>query len=209
MKSFLIFIAILTLLSYTEQKAYKVPVYAWVSGPGNATDEELRVHFTDLKGKGIDGLMYNGGQNADAYRRIGKIAKQTGLEFHAWIPTLMQRENPKLKPEWYVVNGLGESTWDKPAYVNYYKVLCPNHEEVYEFLAEIYGAVAEVDDVDGIHLDYTRFPDVILGKGLWSKYGLVMDREYPQTIIAIAINVSLISKPKREMILIALKTPHR
>jgi hypothetical protein len=29
-------------------------------------------------------------------------------------------------------------------------------------------------------LDYIRFPDVILARGLWDKYGLVMDREYPE-----------------------------
>ena len=35
-------------------------------------------------------------------------------------------------------------------------------------------------EIDGIHLDYIRFPDVILAEGLWDKYGLVMDREYPE-----------------------------
>jgi hypothetical protein len=44
----------------------------------------------------------------------------------------------------------------------------------------MYAAVADVPEVDGIHLDYIRFPDVILARGLWEKYGLVMDREYPQ-----------------------------
>ena len=47
-------------------------------------------------------------------------------------------------------------------------------------MANMYGTIADVPEVDGIHLDYIRFPDVILGKGLWKKYGLVMDREYPQ-----------------------------
>jgi uncharacterized lipoprotein YddW (UPF0748 family) len=31
-----------------------------------------------------------------------------------------------------------------------------------------------------IHLDYIRFPDVVLPEGLWSDYGIVQDREYPQ-----------------------------
>jgi hypothetical protein len=51
---------------------------------------------------------------------------------------------------------------------------------VYAFLADLYGRVAEVEEVDGIHLDFIRFPDVILARGLWDKYGLVMDREFPQ-----------------------------
>ncbi len=102
------------------------------------------------------------------------------MEFHAWIPTMVQGINPKLKKEWYAINGLGESAYDKPAYVEHYKFLCPNREEVYQYLAEMYGRIADVPEVDAIHLDYIRFPDVILAKGLWKKYGLVMDREFPQ-----------------------------
>jgi hypothetical protein len=103
-----------------------------------------------------------------------------GMEFHTWIPTMVQGNNPKLDPDLYGVSGLGESAFDKPPYVGYYKFLCPNREEVYQFLAELYGSIADLDVVDGIHLDYIRFPDVILAEGLWDKYGLVMDREYPQ-----------------------------
>jgi len=31
-----------------------------------------------------------------------------------------------------------------------------------------------------VHLDYVRHADVILPVGLWSRYGLVQDREYPE-----------------------------
>ncbi len=157
-----------------------VTSYAWLSGPGNDSDLELEEYFSDLKRKGIDGLMYSAGQDPATYARVGKIAKKAGLEFHSWIPTMMQRSNPALEKEWYAINGLGESAYDKPAYVDYYKFLCPSHEEVYLFLENMYGKVADVPEVDGIHLDYIRFPDVILAEGLWQKYGLVMDREYPQ-----------------------------
>ena len=179
MKNLLIILSAILLFSCNQAQEYKIPVYGWLAGPGKSTDQELKDQFTDLKNKGIDGLMYNGGQDPETYRRVGKIAKEAGLEFHTWIPTMLQRENPKLKPEWYAINGKGESAFDKPAYVDYYKFLCPNHEEVYQFLAEMYEAVADVPEVDGIHLDYIRFPDVILARGLWDKYGLVMDREYP------------------------------
>ncbi len=174
-------IAIITLSCQpkTEPEAYKVPVYAWLGGPGKATDQEITEQFTTLKNHGIDGLMYNGGQNPETYKRVGKIAKAVGLEFNTWIPTMLQG-GAEIKKEWYAINGKGESTYDKPPYVNYYKFICPNHEEVYGFLAGMYGAVADVPEVDGIHLDYIRFPDVILARGLWDKYGLVMDKEYPE-----------------------------
>jgi len=157
-----------------------VPVYAWLSGPRNKTDLELTDQFTDYKNKGIIGLMYSGGQDPETYRRVGGIAKELGLEFHTWIPTMMQRNNSELDPDLYAINGKGESAFDKPAYVDYYNFLCPNREEVYSFLEDLYGSIADLDEVDGIHLDYIRFPDVILAEGLWEKYGLVMDREYPE-----------------------------
>ena len=158
----------------------KVPVYAWMGGPGEASDSAIAADFLDLKNKGVIGLMYNGGHDPETYRRVGGIAKEAGLEFHTWIPTMIQAENPKLDPDLYGVNGLGESAFDKPAYADYYKFLCPIREEVYGFLADLYGSIADLEEVDGIHLDYIRFPDVILAEGLWAKYNLVMDREYPQ-----------------------------
>lgn len=157
----------------------KIPCYAWMGGPGKATDQEIESKFADLKQKGIDVLMYNGGQNPDTYRRVGKIAKKVGLGFHTWIPTMVQHHKPEIKPEWYAINGKGESAYDKPAYVSHYHFMCPSRQGVYDFLANMYGAIAEVEEVDAIHLDYIRFPDVILARGLWDKYGLVMDREYP------------------------------
>ncbi|MDC6365113.1 MULTISPECIES: hypothetical protein [Flavobacteriaceae] len=179
MRRFLLLMVCVISLVACEEKS-KIPVYAWMGGPGEATDEELFANFSDLKEKGIDGLMYNGGHDPEIYRRVGKQAKKADLEFHAWIPTMVQGENPKLKKEWYAINGLGESAFEKPAYVPHYTFLSPCYDGVYNFLADLYGSVAEVDEVDGVHLDYIRFPDVILARGLWDKYGLVMDKEYPQ-----------------------------
>jgi hypothetical protein len=177
----LIYFAMLVLLiSCTPDPQTKIPCYAWTGGPREATDAQLRAQFTDLKLKGIDGLMYSAGQQPENYQRVGKIAKEAGLKFYTWIPTLIQGVNPKLKPEWYAINGRGESAYEKPAYADHYKFVCPNREEVYQFLADMYGQIADLPEVDGIHLDFIRFPDVILAPGLWKKYGLVMDREFPQ-----------------------------
>ncbi|MBP8790034.1 MAG: hypothetical protein KBH01_01235 [Breznakibacter sp.] len=179
-KLFLMMMLSVLALAGCQKPATKIPCYAWASGPGQATDAEIKALFEDWKAKGIDGLLYSGGQQPENYARVGKIAKAAGLEFQAWIPTMVQGGNPKLTADLYAVNGKGESAFDKPAYVDYYKFLCPNREEVFTFLSEMYGAVAAVPEIDGIHLDYIRFPDVILARGLWDKYGLVMDREYPQ-----------------------------
>jgi uncharacterized lipoprotein YddW (UPF0748 family) len=159
----------------------KVPCYAWLGGPGKATDSELKSEFKDLRKKGVDGLMYSAGRDPEVYKRVAKIAKDAGLEFQAWIPTLTQNNNPEMKPEWYAINGIGESAYDKPTYgAGHYHFLCPDRPEVCNYLEELYGKIADIPEVDGVHLDFIRFPDVILAKGLWKKYGLVMDREYPQ-----------------------------
>ena len=177
-----IFILILIpfLACQNSNEVSKIKVYGWLGGPGDATDTELKEQFSDLKDRGIDGLMYNGGQDPATYQRVGKIVKEVGMEFHAWIPTMVQPLKPGLDSAWYGVNGKGESALIKPAYVDYYKFLCPNYEGVFNYLSEMYIEVAKVEEIDGVHLDYIRFPDVILARGLWDKYGLVMDREYPE-----------------------------
>lgn len=180
MKKLIALALFFVMVSCTTHHEAKIKCYAWLDGPGKASDMELKTRFNDLKSKGIDGLMYSAGQNPEVYKRVGRIAKVAGLEFHPWIPTLIQGVNAKLKPEWYAVNGRGESAFDKPAYADHYKFVCPDREEVYQFLAEMYGQIADIPEVDGIHLDFIRFPDVILAPGLWKKYGLVMDREFPQ-----------------------------
>ena len=180
MKKLIYFLLILIAFSSCQDDRSKISVYAWESGPRNKTDKELVREFKDLRKKGIDGLMYNGGQDPAVYERVGTLAKKTGLEFHAWIPTMIQSKEGLLDTNLYGVNGLGQSAWSHPAFVEYYKFLCPEREEVYDFLENMYSKVADIPEVDGIHLDYIRFPDVILARGLWDKYGLVMDREYPQ-----------------------------
>jgi len=167
------------LMSCSTKQSTKVPCFAWIGGPGEATDAELSENFKDLKEKGIDGLMYNGGHDPAVYQRVGKIAKEAGLEFHTWIPTMVQGRDKNIPAELYAVNGNGESAYDKPAFVDHYTFLCPNKDEVYQFLSNLYVSIAQLPEVDGVHLDYIRFPDVILAKGLWEKYDLVMDKEYP------------------------------
>lgn len=176
--------AILFLIACTSSKKNtkstesKIPVYAWVSDLNALPDAELKAKFEFYKNKGIDVLMYHGGHDPVTYQRVGKIAKETGLGLDAWIPTMVQNKTPEISSNWYAVNRNGESALEKPAYVAYYIFLCPSKEGVYHYLETMYDKIAQVKDVDAIHLDYIRFPDVILARGLWKKYGLVMDKEY-------------------------------
>lgn len=69
----------------------------------------------------------------------------------------------------YAVNRKGESAYSVQAYVPYYKCLCPNQEGTAEFLLNLYGKVADIPEVDYIHLDYIRYVDVILARGTLGK----------------------------------------
>ena len=180
MKNLIILFVLFMLASCAVPDGEKITVYVWTTGKGKSSTKEISKEFKDLKKKGVDGILYSAGHNPETYRVAGKVAKELELEFHAWIPTMIQPGNPVNDPSLYAINGLGESAFEKPAYIPRYKFLCPNREQVYHFLETLYGGVADIPEVDGIHLDFIRFPDVILARGLWEKYDLVMDREYPQ-----------------------------
>ena len=98
---------------------------------------------------GISGVMFEG-YNENIYR----LCKEAGLEAHYWKWTMNRRELLNKHPDWYAVNSTGESCHDKPAYVDYYRFLCPNHQGVAEYLAEDYVKEAHKPYVDGVHLDY-------------------------------------------------------
>lgn len=164
------------LIACGNNQPTKVKAYGWQGEGGNTTEQTLQEDFGKWKSHGIDGICYNAGHDIEKHRRAAKVAKTNNMEYHAWIPAMLQGG---MDSTLYAVNRLGQSAYDTQAYVSYYKFLCPNHEEVYEFLSSLYGSVADIPEVDYIHLDYIRFVDVILARGLWDKYGLVMNEEYP------------------------------
>lgn len=154
----------------------KVKAYGWQGEGENTTEQTLETDFSKWKSNGLDGICYNAGHDVEKHRRAAKVAKANGMEYHAWIPAMLQGG---MDSTLYGVNRLGQSAYHTQAYVSYYKFLCPNKEEVYQFLSSLYGKVADIPEVDYVHLDYIRFVDVILARGLWAKYGLVMNEEYP------------------------------
>ena len=72
MNKLLAVFALFVLVSCGTKSTTKVPCFAWLGGPGEATDIELKANFTDLKEKGIDGLMYNGGHDPEVYQRTSR-----------------------------------------------------------------------------------------------------------------------------------------
>jgi len=153
--------------------------WAWAHGGRDWTPEEWCSRFAQLRAAGIGGVLASGGDT----EVLATAAHAEGLQFHRWIWTLNRSGDRWVKanhPEWFTVSRNGDSSLDKPPYVGYYQWLCPTREPVREYLSGIVEQTAREPGVDGVHLDYVRHSDVILPVGLWSKYNLVQDREYPE-----------------------------
>jgi len=110
------------------------------------------------------------------------LAHNEGLEVHAWMWSMILNNKKLVKehPDWFSVNRKGEYAHTHPAYVDYYKFMCPCHPEVRNFVKSNVEALANVEGLDGIHLDYIRQPDVILAEALQPNYNIKQDKEYPE-----------------------------
>ena len=80
-------------------------------------------------------------------------------------------------PEWYAVNRNGDNSLDYRAYVDYYQWLSPFHPEAREHIINNAKKIMEVNRIQSVHLDYVRYPDVILGADLQPKYNIIQDKE--------------------------------
>ncbi len=152
--------------------------WAWVNGDFDSI-EPWKPQFDRWRAAGIDAILMRTGEVEELERFI-PAASAAGLETHAWISTLMRRGLEADHPEWYAVNRKGESTATHPPYVEYYRFLCPCREPVRRHLAEHVASLSAIENLGSVHLDYIRYPDVILPRSLWEKYDLVQDREHPE-----------------------------
>lgn len=151
----------------------------WTWG-GYNPNENWDSTFTEMKRVGFDGFLMSG--DVKAFEHIVPIAKKHGIEVHAWVWSLNAPNEELIKnhPDWFSVNRLGHSLVDSQAYVGYYKFLCPIIPEAREWVKDNYRRLCQIDGITGVSLDYHRYVDVILPKGLWAGYGIVQDKEYAQ-----------------------------
>jgi hypothetical protein len=157
------------------KKRKKLKNWVWTNPNQKDTDDDLNSRYASYKESGITGIFFE----ADSERHF-RSAKSHGLETHRWIWTFNRAELIATHPEWYSKNRNGDSCADKPPYVNYYRWLCPSREEVQQYLEATVNDILDKDYVDGIHLDYVRYCDVILPVNLWSKYNIEQTKELPQ-----------------------------
>lgn len=169
--------------------------WLWFRPFSNISVDQRKRLLAKIKSVGIDAILpevYNSWEarfvskrlpsSSDWLEQLLPLAKEAGLEVHAWMWSMPCNIDQihKDHPDWFAVNGKGESTVNKPAYVDYYKFMCPNREGVQNFVRGTVEELSQYSELDGIHLDYIRLPDVILAETLQPKYNIVQDREYPE-----------------------------
>ncbi len=169
--------------------------WIWMRPSSEKSDDDFKSEFADIRSMGIEAVLpqiYASNKalfNIEGYEtetplleRLIPLAHEAGLQIHAWMWT-MPCNNPRIiseHPDWYAVNRKNEPAHAHLAYVDYYKFLCPRKTDVREFVQHRVKALANISDLDGIHLDYVRLPDVILAEALQPNYNIVQDQEYPE-----------------------------
>jgi len=151
--------------------------WVWINPDEKDKEADLTKRYARFYEAGIRGIFFEN----DSEKHF-RAAKAQRLEAHRWMWTMNRGEKSLLEahPEWYSINRKGESCADKPPYVGYYRWLCPSKPEVHQYLENDVKNILSKDYVDGIHLDYVRFCDVILPVNLWSDYKIEQTRELPE-----------------------------
>ena len=151
--------------------------WVWIRPNEKDKEADLQKLYKRFYDAGVRGVFFE--RDSEMHYRTAKAQK---LEAHRWMWTLNRGEKSLLQshPEWYSKNRKGESCADKPPYVGYYRWLCPSREEVAQYLEADVKQILSKDYIDGIHLDYVRFCDVILPVNLWDTYKIEQTKELPE-----------------------------
>jgi hypothetical protein len=149
--------------------------WVWINPQNTDNEEELVARYKKYHDAGIAGIFFE----ADSEKHF-KAAKAQGLEAHRWMWIMNRGDALKAHPEWAAVNRNGISCAVHPPYVGYYRWMCPSLPEVADFLEKDVKNTLSKDYVDGIHMDYIRYSDVILAVNLWAMYGIEQTQELPE-----------------------------
>jgi len=158
----------------------KLKNWAWVhpvetSGKPEEAESWKKL-LANLKKWEIDAVLLLT-QSDSIIEMVLPLSKEAGLELHSWIVAMnwSDKETMTAHPDWYVVNGNGESSVDKPAYVDDYNWLCPANPEVRDFMKKRVSDLCKHEGLAGVHLDYIRYPDVVLAPFHRPKYNIPQD----------------------------------
>ena len=129
---------------------------------------------------GISEILVGG--SPEVLTKIIPIAKSKNIKVHGWMWTVNRPGDTiaNKNPEWYAVNRNGQNSLEYRAYVNYYQWLSPFHPEARKHIINNAKKIMDIEGIESVHLDYVRYPDVILGADLQPKYNIVQETELPE-----------------------------
>lgn len=189
-------------------KPFVFDYWLWCRPNASESEQKLNAMFQGYKEAGVRGVFFE-----NYSKKHFQLAKENGLEAHRWMWTMNRGEKELLEkhPEYYAVSRSGKSCANNPPYVGYYRFLSPSHPDVPKYLEEKAREQLEMEDVDGLHLDYIRYPDVILPVNLWQNYNLDQSTELPDFDFCYSqfskdaflketgINIDLVERPDQSL----------
>jgi uncharacterized lipoprotein YddW (UPF0748 family) len=154
-------------------------MWMWMNGHESWKEAQWDSLMEAFSSAGISGVLTQAGPAT--LEKMIPIAHKHGIAVQKWFIAMMNNDTNLIRthPGWFVVSREGKSCITDPAYVGYYRFLCPSNPEVVQYIKARLDEFLRIPGLDGIHLDYIRYPDVILPQALWPKYGITQDREYP------------------------------
>lgn len=180
MKKLKIIFSFLIVVSCSKTNLDKFTFSTWV-GTGSKFDKNTwtkKINYYDSLG--ISEILVGG--SPDILKKIIPLANKKNIKVHGWMWTLNRPGDTiaNKNPDWYAVNRKGQNSLEFRAYVDYYQWLSPFHPDAREHIINNAKKLIEVEGLESVHLDYVRFPDVILGADLQPKYNIIQDRELPE-----------------------------
>ena len=162
----------------TDEKNFTFSTWTSAEKNFNKKDWEKKLNYYDSLG--ISEILVSG--SPEILKNIISLANKKNIKVHGWMWTLNRPGDTiaNKNPDWYAVNKNGDNSLDYRAYVDYYQWLSPFHPEARSHIINNAKKLMEVKGLASVHLDYVRFPDVILGAYLQPKYKIVQKTEMPE-----------------------------
>lgn len=150
-----------------EPQPQKIALGVWDDVDKDATVEEIIEWMAPFDQAGIKNY-YMCGTPEETARYIEAAKAYPGAKIHAWMFSMNAPGDSVAyqHPEWFDVNRLGNNSLEYDPYVKHYKWLSPSSPGARQHVKEKAAALAALDGLASVHLDFIRYNDAILGRQL-------------------------------------------
>ena len=140
-----------------EYNINAIYVETWYNGKTiGSTKNPLIQHYTEQHG------------DYDALEGFVRIAHEHGIQIHAWVENFFVGTTSQMSgdpdhvghhnEDWILLDKDGKGYYISPEYGNFV-FLNPQNRECRDLVLAVYRELLENYDIDGLHLDYIRYPE--------------------------------------------------